>query len=422
MTEFNQQKYENLLQKVPIDTLQQDAQLQAFRRYKKQKQRKKHFGQVMLITACFMLLFIGSIRIFPSFAHAVAQIPSMQPLVKMIVLDKGMKDIVLHDYLEEINLSQTVHDKTLTITNVVADEYGMLISYKLQSATDLFDVKGVQSEVTHDNERIQGSIITDWWMQSKHTYEVENSIQISTYGGLDYSSKDFELMFVVDDSTFKIPFTLKNEIKKSKHYPINQQVTVDGQHFTIHELIISPIQSRLKMSVDPSNTKKILSFEDIRLYDEIGEEWGKIHNGFTMHGNIEEQFSIMLESNYFRIPKSLTIKFTKIEAIDIKDTTIIADFDKKQIVSPPSSLPMEVTIRDHYAIEYSFATAQEDYEEISYYLVDAKGDIYYSSSSWLGPQQFMQSFEGEPLSPATIVISSFEQYLNGVEEIHVELK
>lgn len=83
---------------------------------------------------------------------------------------------------------------------------------------------------------------------------------------------------------------------------------------------------------------------------------------------------------------------------------------------------MEVTIRDHYAIEYSFATAQEEHEEISYYLVDAKGDIYYSSSSWLGPQQFMQSFEGEPLSPATIVISSFEQYLNGVEEIHVELK
>lgn len=246
--------------------------------------------------------------------------------------------------------------------------------------------------------------------------------------------KQMSQLFELNEAITKLPIEqqelihlkyfqdLKNEIKKSKHYPINQQVTVDGQHFTIHELIISPIQSRLKMSVDPSNTKKILSFEDIRLYDENGEEWGKIRNGFTMHGNIEEQFSIMLESNYFRIPKSLTIKFTKIEAIDIKDTTIIADFDKKQIVSPPSSLPVEVTIRDHYAIEYSFATAQEDYEEISYYLVDAKGDIYYSSSRWLGPQQFMQSFEGEPLSPATIVISSFEQYLNGVEEIHVELK
>ena len=58
------------------------------------------------------------------------------------------------------------------------------------------------------------------------------------------------------------------------------------------------------MSIDPSNSKKILSFEDIRIYDEHQEEWGKIRNGVVGFGNYEdEQFSIMLESNYFRIPE-----------------------------------------------------------------------------------------------------------------------
>ncbi|WP_107840008.1 DUF4179 domain-containing protein [Metasolibacillus meyeri] len=431
MIEFNQQKYEKLLQEVPMDTLQNNAQLLAFERYKKQKRRKKLLVQTTLAAACLMLLFIGFIRFSPSFAYAISQIPTLNPLVKMIVLDKGIEDIVLNEYVEEINNSQTVYDKTLTITNVVADEYGMIISYKLQSTTDLFDLHGIRPEVTQNNEMIQGSVVGDWWIQPENTYEIENSVQISAHTALDYSSPNFELTLVLDDSqatTFTIPFTLKNEIKKSKYYPINQQITVDGQHFTIHELIISPIRSQLKMSLDVSNTKKILSFEDIRLYDENKEEWGKIRNGFTMYGSLDEQFNIMLESNYFRIPKSLTIEFNKIEAIAKADATIMVDFEKRQMLSKPSSLPMEVTLKNHYEIEYTMEAAQQNgYKDISYYLIDAQGDTYYSSSNWLNPQQFVQSFdqshvEKELVNPVTIVISSFEQYLDGIGRIEVELE
>lgn len=430
-----QKRYLELLESVPIETLQSNKQFLAYKQLKK-RARHKRFLQVGVTVAIIMIALISSIRVSPALAYTMAQIPVLKPLVEMIALDKGIQDIISNDYYEPINVSQTIDGKTLTITSVVADESGMIISYKLQSDKDLANITGINTEVTQHGEQIYASVGSSWSAQQEGTFEVENTIEVAASQGMNYSSQDFAITLSLrefPEVVFNIPFTLKNDIKASKKFSINKQVTVDGQDFTIHELIISPLRTELKMSIDSSNSKKILSFGDIRIYDEHQEEWGKIRNGFSGFGDYEDQqFSLMLESNYFRIPKSITIELREIEAIDKADEFIVVDFDKKKLIRKPEHINIELDIKDNFELEYKVLPYKKnEFKGVFNHLIDADGEIYYSNSTWISEQDHYmligQRFDIEnvkklPVNPVKLEIGRYEQYLNGVGRIQVELK
>lgn len=438
--EKQQQRYMELLDSVPLNNLGSEAQYMAFKRIK-YRTRKKRVIQWTITVAIIVLAFIGSIRVSPTIAHAISQIPGLKPLVEMIVFDKGIEDILNNEYYEQINASQTINGKTLTITGVVADESGMIISYKLNSNEDLANFMGVKTEVKQNDELVQAAVSSSWSAQPVGTYKMEETVDIVASEGMDYSSKDFKLKLSLRDhpeTEFEIPFTLKNEVKPSKRFTINKDVVVDGQRFTIHELIISPLRSELKMSIDPSNTKKILSFEDIRIYDEQYEEWGKIKNGFVGFGQFDdEQFSIMLESNYFRIPDSITIELQEIEAIDKADEFITIDLDQKKVISQPENIDVELEIIDHYSsqqyeIQYKVKKYKKnEFKTVFDKLIDAEGNIYYAYSTWISEYEnyllIGQFFETEfgknlPVNPVKLEVSRYEQYLNGTGRLEVKLK
>ncbi|MEK5330649.1 DUF4179 domain-containing protein [Lysinibacillus sp. FSL W8-0992] len=430
-----QQRYIELLESVPMETLQSNKQFMAYKQLKK-RTRHKRLLQFTVTAAIIMIALISSIRVSPALAYTMAQIPVLKPLVEMIALDKGIKDIINNEYYEPINVSQTIDGKTLTITSVVADESGMIISYKLQSDEDLANFTGISTEVKQQGEQIYASVGSSWSAQPEGTFEVENTIEVAASQGMNYSSQDFEITLSLHDRpeiVFDIPFTLKNDIKASKKYAINKQITVDGQDFTIHELIISPIRSELKMSIDSSNSKKILNFGDIRIYDEHHEEWGKIRNGYSGFGNYEDkQFSIMLESNFFRIPKSMTIEFRDIEAIDKADESVVIDFDKKEIMTQPKNINTELEIKDNFEIQYKILSSnKKELRSMFNHLIDAKGETYYSNSATFSEhdnyllitQKFdMENVKNLPVNPVKLEIARYDQYLNGVGRIQVELK
>ncbi|WP_409276098.1 DUF4179 domain-containing protein [Neobacillus sp. SCS-31] len=440
MSQFDkqlEQRYLELLDSVPLETLQTEAQLIGYNRFKKQKTQRKRLFQSTVAFAILMILLIGSIRVSPALAHAVAQIPGLKPIVEMIALDKGMEDIVNNEYFERMNESQTIDGKTLTITSVVADESGMIISYKLNSDEDLALFTGVMPEIKQKDKLVNAAIGSNWTAQSTGTYEVEDTINVTTASHrMDYSSRDFVLTLSLRDrpeTVFEIPFTLKKEVKPSKRYAVNKQVVVDGQRFTVHELIISPIRSELKMSIDPSNSKKILSFEDIRIYDENHEEWGKIRHGVVGFGDYkDEQFSIMLESNYFRIPKAITIEMREIEAIDKADEFIVVDFEKKKVISQPDKINIALEIKDNYEIEYKVPSFKKDeHKGVFNHLIDTSGEIYRSYSVWISNQENhmligqhfdLENVEKLPTNPVMLEIARYEQYLNGTVRIQVELE
>ena len=442
MKRINQQqeeKYLALLQSIPVDQLDTYSQQAGISRLRKQRKRRKRFIQSSIAVAVVMIALIGSIRVSPAFANTLAQIPGLKPLVEMISLDKGMQDIINNDYYEAINKSQTIDGKTLTITGVVADESGMIISYKLDSNEDLANVSGVNVDVTQGKKDINETTVgASWSSLEKGTFSVENKIEVAAKKGIDYSIKDFAVKLSLNErpeTVFKVPFTLKNDIKKSNHYMINKDVIIDGQRITIHKLIVSPLRTELKLSIDPTNTKKILDFEDIRIYDENGEIWGKIKNGFVGYGeSTDKSFSLLLESNYFRLPKNITIEFQEIEAIDKEDQYIVVDLEKKKVLSQPKNMNLELLdVKDTFEIVYKvprYKKQEHIHAGVLGDLIDANNKVFHPYSTWLSGQkdshkmgQFYNVEYGVsvPESPVKIEIARYEQYLNGVGRLNVQL-
>ena len=432
LSDKDKNDYFELLNTIPVKN-KHLAQNTALLRLKREKRKKKMLWNTVIVASVLFLSLIGMVRYSSTVANALAQIPGMKPLIEMITFDKGIEDILENDYIEVINQSQTIDGHTLTITDIIADEYGMLISYKIESNEDLSRVRGVRAKLKQGDAEIEALVGGNWLFLENKTYTAEEIIHVAAYNSIDYSIRDFELSLSFiehSDVTFTIPFTLKNEMKPSKRVVVDEQLEVDGQKFTVHELILSPIRAEMKMSIDPSNTMKILHFGDISIIDENGENWGKIRNGIVGFGSIQdEQFSLMLESNYFRTPKSLTIQFNQIEAIDKKDQYIEMDWETKQVLTNPDYLNIDIEVRDHYEIVYTIPHYQK-VASLGVFgkMIDANGNVYNPNSVWHTPteenKQTGQTFEVNhpPVNPVKLQITRYENYLQGSDSVTILLK
>lgn len=434
MSRFDDEKYVEQLKKISYISTNLEL-TQAMKRVKREKRRNKFVLNIILTAVILCFSFLGMVRYSSTFAYAVAQLPGMKPLVEMIALDKGLQDIVANEYYEELNISQTIDGNTLTITGVVADESGMIIYYKLHSTKDLAAAEGSpKTDVFLNNRRMENVMIgASWAAQKEGTFEVEDTVEIAAHQTLNYSTRQFELHFSPPGNaniTFEIPFTIEHEIKPSKHIAINEKVTMDGQNIQVHELILSPIRSQLVLTIDPNNTMDILHFGNIQLYDDKGEQWGKIKNGVVGIGSVEdEKFSVMLESNYFRIPKSFDIVFDEVEAIPKKDAYVTIDWETKEVLTQPDILNVDLQVNDAYEIMYTLPHYKKnEHKGIFDQMIDAKGNVYNSNSTWISSndnEQVIGQFYDvatPPINPVQLKVTRYENYLNEKGRLKVNTK
>ncbi|MGE7023562.1 DUF4179 domain-containing protein [Solibacillus cecembensis] len=437
MTHWDDEKMHKLTEQlngitVPKQALQQ-ARNNAHR--KKQRHRKKirRTWQTVAIVAAMFFIFITSVRVSPAFANAVAKIPGLSPIIELIAHDKGLEDIVANDYYEEILVSETQNDLTFTILGVIADETGMLLSYKIASPNDLKGLRLDHVEMMHDGKQIEAGVSYGWSGQHKPVYEIENTISLDATDPIDYSNRDFVLKVNLrkeQQMTFNIPFTLKNNIVKTKHYVLDEKIVIEGQIIEVKSLAISPLRAGIKIAVDPNNTMQILQFNDMKLIDEKGEDWGTIQNGTTGFGTIRDgEVTLFMQSNYFREPKKLTLVIPEIEALPKGEDFITVDFDKQQVLYQPELLDIPIQFRDRNTLVYSYPIKDEN-KSTSFFSqgVDANGKEihkrlwgYSESENTLENSAQFEAYEGEMTNPVTILVDRFPNYLKGEVRVEVPL-
>ena len=189
-------RYYELLDTVPAKQINTALVLNQINKRKARKHRLKVVQLTLVIAALVFLTFASSIRFSPEVAKTVAEIPILEPIVKIISPDKGIQDIIENDYSEEINASQTINGHTLTVTNVIADEYGMIIYYKYEADEDLSVIRSIEKyEVIHAGKKIEASSSASWYILDENTLEVENSIHITSQTAIPYQNNDFILNF-----------------------------------------------------------------------------------------------------------------------------------------------------------------------------------------------------------------------------------
>lgn len=323
---------------VPKEKLQQ-VRLDMFRKVQREKRLKKRIVSVTCITMlCLSLIF--SIRVSPTIASQVAKIPGFQAIVSAIAIDKGIKDIVDHDYYEEINVTQSKNGLSLTLQGAIADNSGIVLFYDADASFDISALTLEKVQLFQGDDEIEcGCTFTK--NESNQTY-ISSSVEYNFLEPIVYTSKEFKAVFHFFDEEkgtidIALPFSLKNEIAKEKTFTANRTIDIDGQKFTITQIRRSPLKVALDIEVAKDNTMQILGLDDVAFRTESGERRDSIINGNSIGGNIRDgKFTLYLQSNYFDDPETLTVMIGAVHAVPKGEDFIEVDFGTKEILTKPS--------------------------------------------------------------------------------------
>ncbi|PGS54201.1 hypothetical protein COC46_05690 [Bacillus sp. AFS041924] len=331
------EKYENM--DLPIDEIDDAIQI-GFQKAKETKKVIKLNWKSriwsIVVAAIFLFGFLASIRVSPSFADYVTKVPGMEKIVEMIRQrdDKGLLAAVENKYAQKINVSQEKNGIKVTIDSVIADEQQIVVFYTINGKgkkqnfeTSLGYLKPRDGKELPEHSFSYGG------------YEDPHISTVEYYFNKPYKQQDFNLVLNIKNEEqteqFSIPFSIKKHEKTNQIYELNKTVNIQGQKIKIKKVTIFPLRVAINVEMDPSNTKEILDFQDIRLVDQNAEVWSKIRNGLTAEGVSDTEKIYYLQSNYFKDPKELYLVIDKLQAIDKEDKYLVIDTEKQQILKQP---------------------------------------------------------------------------------------
>lgn len=344
------------------------------RKLKKRQLFKRTTGAMISI---ILVIFVFGIRVSPVFAANVAKIPGLKYIVELISLDKGLTSAVDNNYIQNINQSLEKNGIKFTVRDIIADNSGIIIFYNLDNKTDFvhpyfqdlklldesrnelkmsssyglggssknFDGK-LEFYVVNENNELgvnpQNNITQSDELPDKVILQFKISV--------DVPKNNAELEPVKDNKGFSEPqnnskaldgiYEFPITIDKSKFssmekvYKIGRSVEIEGQKIYFDEIKTYPIKSILSISFDKSNSMRIFSFDDLKLIDETGQEWGRITNGMSGSYPGEESQKLNFQSNYFNKPKKLYITGSSAQALDKEKCFFTLDIKNKKIISP----------------------------------------------------------------------------------------
>ncbi len=323
---------------VPKEKLQQ-VRIDMFRKVQREKRIKNRIVSVTFISMlCLSLIF--SIRISPTIASQVAKIPGFQAIVSAIAIDKGIRDIVDHEYFEEINVTQSRKGLSLTLQGVIADKSGLVLFYDADALFDMSKLNLEKVQLFQGDEEIECGC-TFIRNASNQTY-ISSSVEYNFLEPIAYTSKDFKAVFYFSDEEkgnikITLPFSLKNEVAEEIIFTANRTIDVNGQKFTITQIRRSPLKVALDIELAKDNTMQILALDDVAVMTESGERRDSIINGISKGGNIRDgKFTLYLQSNYFDDPASLTVMIGAVHAVPKGEDFVEVDFSTKEILTKPT--------------------------------------------------------------------------------------
>lgn len=296
----------------------------------------------VFVAAILFLTLVTSVRVSTTFAGAVASLPGMEGLVELIRYDKGIAAAIDNDDFQRLHLSAEKDGVTLTLEGVIADEKEMVLFYtvKGEKSDEILFMNGTPELMNNNGENVAIDVLAGVTLDERKSTERGAYLSVRIDNAIDETT--FTLKATLESKLrsidYEIPFSLEKKRKPAEKYPINQTVVIEGQEITFQYVEMSTLRVGIHFQINPSNTKEILSFDDLKLVDNKGKKWTSINeNGIGYGIRSEGENQVMyLPINYFKQPKELYMDFTKIQALDKDETYVLVDMDKQIILEQPS--------------------------------------------------------------------------------------
>ena len=355
----------------------------------------------IVIAATLFISFITSINVSPVFASKVSSIPGMEAIVNLLQKDKDLIAAVENDFYQPLNLSQEKNGITVSLDGVMADQKGIVIFYTVHSKKKNLPLEIESLQLKKEYNRNLPVLNTTFYSSAPPTIEEKVFSSIMTLETIENERvANGNLLWSIDLKTgdkveqFQIPFKLKKSEVKSKTIDLSKEVVIEGQRIIIESVTINPIRAEVKLKVDPNNSKKIFSFNNLKFTNDLGDEWVVNNRGTAFRSIDGNEWRITLQSPYFNKSDQLKLEFGKIAAIDKKDAFILIDTEAETFLKQPADLifsNLEVeNNKFHFTIDN---TEAEDIILISSSFSDSKGkkyDIKYDFSNILPNRTYVE--------------------------------
>ena len=369
---------------VPHDQLKNDR-MQAIQNFNTQKKREKVKTVFITIVFSIATLFFTLLTLSgtaPSVSSFISKIPGFKPIVSLMEEDKGLQDIIENEYFQRIDGSLKVNGIDVKLLGVIADEYNMIIAFEALSE-DGEKIRPNDFTVLQNGEVMQVKQSYGWDFGEDEL--IQDIIRISSDKPIAYEISKFELVLNVWDdlvTSVRLPFTVKENILKTKKIIINEYMSFEGQRILVKSIRVSPIRTEIIFEVDESNDFQILQLGYIELIDETGETWGKIQNGLTAEGSPRDgEFSYFLQSYYFRYPETLTLKIGDVHALPKGKDSFIVDVPNERIANAEHLDVWNISIRNNALLIQQKNKSSITTSELVSEFIDAKGQPFYSGST-----------------------------------------
>jgi hypothetical protein len=438
-------KAQAALENIEVPELQLDQAIAAGISKGKKKQKKNLlFIRTLASAAILIFAFTAMLRTSETFASYVTSIPGMEKIVELVRFDKGLTSAIENDFAQKIGVSDEHDGIKITLDSVIVDEQLMMLFYKVDSS-------GVHKEISIENLRLTDS--------------AGNNIEetVSSFGGLiDNSQNNEQLLQATYEfygsnlpenlklsielaegrteegqplnklaDTWVLPFSIDKDAFKDKKeiIEVNETVEFEGQKITVEKVSIYPTRIGVTVHLDKGNSKQIFAFDDLRIVDEIDEEWAAINNGTTARHMDELTKEFFLQSNFFKKPEELYLRFNSLRALDKNEVEIIVDPEKMEVLKAPSDGRLLKVDREENQLLFAFERdSKEGHNHVSFdQAVDQNGKKIGDGSAsfrWNdeSPLEVLIPYFGEGAAPGpiTLKLNDYPATIQGEAKIRLK--
>ncbi|WP_413363187.1 DUF4179 domain-containing protein [Lysinibacillus sp. 3P01SB] len=388
----------------------------ALQKVQKEKRRISNWRYYTVLTAAAALAFILSIRFIPPFAETMTLVPGFTEVVLFLTEDQRDEKYTY----EELDISETKNNLTLTVKGVLADETGMKIRYSLEAPYNIAKLPVRSVTILQDGKELDGASSYGSPVDGEIKKYIEDTIFQTVEGENLPNKKNFELQITFGDkeeTTFEIPFTIKSDIVKKQVYKIDQTFSYEGQKLIVKDITIAPTSTRLRITSDASNSMQILNVGHVRVFNEQGEPVNTPENGLTGLNNLSYGEVIYLfESDAVNSADSLTIELENIDVLPKDDNYVEVDFSKQIVLKQPAIGKVKFKIRQGGVITIE---EEEGTEVRLSHAIDADGrrfEMESFSSTW---NQVDYTYPIEMKAPVKIYFYNFPNTIYFKEQVIV---
>lgn len=285
--------------------------------------------------------------------------------LELIQDDYSLNNAVKHDLLQDLDITDTDGDYSLSIDGLIADESRAVFMYTLTAPNQAsrrdssLSYEILDGNKEHLSSFSHASLLTVYDKESTNKMLTDvGLLDISWFAG-GVTPDAFVLNIEVDDKQFHmtIPNDQNRYANMRKTYQADHTLSIGDQQLTVHEAVMTPLAAYVRISADPLNTRNINGMISFALVNEQGKHYPR--QGGKGDVMSPEGFNAQFVSSFF--DDSPVYLVSEGAYISDRNQKLVINTDTKETLLAPSDQTTlsEVIVKDK-AIDITIQTKDID--------------------------------------------------------------